>query len=523
MKHLFATLALLLSLATTPVHAAEEDPFTFDLNLGSVSAEPGQSVPIEIPFTMPAGYHLYKSKMGLTLSKGEGVRLDPLEFSPSTLIPDPLSGEMVDVFEGEGTIKTSLHLDPTLPRGERKITFLLLYQGCSQKICYRLMRREVTLTLQIQPKPKDEPSSSLSSPEHLKIQDHTLLIALLLSFLAGIGSALTPCVLPIIPITLAFIGVKKEGGHGGKNFLLSFFLVLSMALTYAVLGLLASLFGKSLGFLYQNFYFLIFGVVLYVALALSLLGLYELQLPLSLRNRMAKMGGQGIWGAISAGTTVGFLAAPCVGPLMASLLLYVAEQRNVLKGFSLLFSYGLGMGSFFLIIGTFFHQLSAKVHGGPFMVWIKRALALLLLIPAGYYASIASSHLKSKNPETQPTASMQKDIWQTDTQTAFTKAKTEKKLLLVDFFATWCLPCLELEATTFSDPDLKNFLSKNFVPFKVNCTEDTPQCQEMVDRFGIVGWPTLLILSPEGQVLEKIAGETISAKDLKARLEAKLH
>ena len=370
------------------------------------------------------------------------------------------------------------------------------------------MRRELLLPVRF------EGTIGASVPDSSKgvipFYDRWLVVALLLSFLGGLGSAFTPCVLPLIPITLAFIGVRREGKGVGRNFILSLFLVLSMALTYAVIGLLAAIFGKGLGFLFQNIWFLIFTIVLYIVFALSLLGLFELQLPLGVRNALAKMGGQGVWGAIVSGFTIGFLAAPCLGPLIASLLLYVAERQDLLRGFALLFFYGLGLGSIFLVVGTFYHQLASKVHGGPYMVWIKRAFAAILLIPAFYYGSIAWSHFKRERiPESRGVT-----FWNLDLDQAFTKAKEEGKPLFVDFFATWCLPCLEMEAKTFSDDKVQQLLVHRFVPLKIDCTQETPQCQKMVERYSVIGWPTFLILKPTGEVIQTIVGKSLSVAEM---------
>ena len=502
--HKVVFLFFLLS-ASFPVFAQPVDPFQSNFDGEERTLAPGGVLPLEVGFSIPPNHHLYKDKMGLSLLEGgEGLDLSPLELSPSTRMKDPLTGKDEDVFVGGAVLKTTLHAKANLPEGDRIVKLLLTYQGCSGSLCYRYTKKELMLPLKV--------ASVTTQPIS---QDSNFFWAMLLAFLGGLGSALTPCVLPIIPITLAFIGIRKEGTGTVRNFVLSLFLVLSMALTYATLGLFAALVGKSLGFLYQNVYFLLFGSALYLFFALSLLGLFEIQLPYGLRNAMAKMGGKGIVGAIVSGFTIGFLAAPCVGPLIASLLLYVAERRDVVKGFSLLFSYGLGMGSLFLVVGTFYHKLASRVHGGPMTVWIKRVFALILLVPAVYYASIAYSHFK-KEP-LAPVSSAQ--FWNLDTREAFSKAVAENKPLFVDYFASWCFPCMEMEKGTFSDPGLRRYLKEHFVPLKIDCTQETAQCKEMVEKYSVIGWPTFLILNPKGEVVESLVGKSLTANELKNILE----
>ncbi len=502
----FLLWALLIPLTlSSETSKFSKDPFLWSVDLGAHVLKPGQEIPLEILFSIPPGHHLFRDKINLTLKNDEkekNIELTPLKLSPSVRQLDPFSGKELDIYEDGALLQAFLKAKPEISPGKHVLTLELSYQGCSSTLCYRLMKKEIPLTLTVE---GATPTS---------FDNHWLFLSLILAFLGGLGSAFTPCVLPIIPITLAFIGVRKESQGLWHNFILSLFLVLSMAFTYALLGVAAAMLGKSLGFLYQNIYFLLFGVILYITFALSLFGLFELQLPLVLRNRLAKMGGKGIAGAIVAGFTIGFLAAPCVGPLIGSLLLYVAERRNIVKGFSLLFSYGLGMGSIFLVVGTYYHRLATKVHGGPATVWIKRILAVLLLIPAFYYSSIIYGHFKKTTPEAVSS------FWISDAKVGMAQAKAENKPVFVDFFATWCLPCLEMEKTTFSQKVLQDYLTTHFVPIKVDCTEETATCKEMVDQYGIVGWPTFLILNPKGEVVERYIGRGFSAKELVRELQS---
>ena len=202
----------------------------------------------------------------------------------------------------------------------------------------------------------------------------------------------TPCVLPVIPITLAYIGTQPEGQRA-RNLGLTSLLVLAMALSYAIMGYLSATFGWTLGFLFQNIYFLVFVVVLYLFLALGLFGLYQLQLPYRLRQWVAGLSGRGVVGAVISGITIGLLAAPCVGPIIAALLLFVAQSGDPVYGFSLLLVFGLGMGQIFLGMALFYETFSRKLRAGHWTVWVERALGVLLIIPALYYGTIAYQNI----------------------------------------------------------------------------------------------------------------------------------
>jgi len=502
----------LFALFPASLWAQAVDPFSFTVDLSSRMVFPGGETPVEITFLIPPDHYLYKDKMALTLKDGEGYELAPVTLSPSVKKKDPFTGQDEDVYFETAVLNTHVKPKPGALEGEKRLTLQLEYQGCSDKLCFRLMRKDLTLSVTLKTTAATTPTATLFQDPLELFHKASFLVALLAVFWAGLGSAFTPCVLPIIPITLAFIGVRKQEASLGKNFTLSLFLVLSMSLTYALMGLAASLLGKSLGFLFQSPYFLLFGVVLYTAFSLSLFGLFEIQAPMAFRNFLAKLGGTGVLGSILSGITVGFLAAPCVGPIIASLLLYVAKERDVVHGFTLLFVYGLGMGSLFLAIGTFYHRLAAKVHGGPFTVWIKRVFAVLLLVPAFYYGSIVYAQLAGEDgPAVKETRNA---FWIRSVDEGFRLARTTGKPVFMDFFASWCLPCVEMEKGTFSEPGFQRYLSEHFVPIKVDCTEETPDCKAMVERYGVVGWPTFLILTSEGEVLKSLIGQSLTAPEL---------
>ncbi|HSA59997.1 MAG TPA: cytochrome c biogenesis protein CcdA [bacterium] len=504
-----------LALFPALLWAQPSDPFSFTVDLSSRRVFPGGETPVEITFLIPPGYYLHKDKMALILAEGEGYELAPVTLSPAVKMKDPFTGQDEEVYFETAVLNTRVKPKPGAREGETTLILRLEYQGCSEKLCFRLMRKDLALPVTLRSSVAQDVSQPFIADPLEVIHKKGFLFALLAVFLGGLGSAFTPCVLPIIPITLAFIGVRKQETSLAKNFALSLFLVLSMSLTYALMGLAASLLGKSLGFLFQSPYFLLFGVVLYTAFSLSLFGLFEIQAPMALRNFLAKLGGAGVTGSILSGVTVGFLAAPCVGPIIASLLLYVAREKDVVHGFTLLFFYGLGMGSLFLAVGTFYQRLAAKVHGGPFTVWIKRTFAVLLLVPAFYYGSVVYGQLAGRGGEVVETRNA---FWIRSVEEGFRLARTSGKPIFMDFFASWCLPCVEMEKGTFSEPGFQQYLSEHFVPLKVDCTEETPDCKAMVERYGVVGWPTFLILTPEGEVLKSLIGQSLTAPELEKLL-----
>jgi thiol:disulfide interchange protein DsbD len=327
----------------------------------------------------------------------------------------------------------------------------------------------------------------------------------LAAFIGGLLTDFTPCVLPIIPLTLAFIGVRREK-RLIRNLGLTSLMILSMALSYAILGVIGASVGRSLGFLFQGVGFSIAASLLYLVLAAAFLGWIPFQAPASLQNWVARLGRGGMIGALGGGATIGILAAPCIGPVIASLLIYVAQTGDLFRGFWLLFVFGLGMGTLFLVLTFFEKGLGRLLTGQATVKWGKRILASLLLVVSLYYAWVALGQLRPNRGFVS--------FWITDPAIGFLRGEEEQKPIFIDFFATWCLPCLEMERQTFSNDSVQDFLKTHYVPLKIDCTSETPTCKSMIDRFGVIGWPTYLIVSPDGKVRQSIVGQVIGPEDL---------
>ena len=199
--------------------------------------------------------------------------------------------------------------------------------------------------------------------------------ALLLVFLAGMAASLTPCVYPMIPITMAIVGAK--GGGKARGFALSAVLVLGMAVTYTTLGVLAAKSGGAFGAFAQRPGFLIPVSILFAAFALSLFGAFEIALPSGLAMRLQGDGSRkGYGGAFLMGLVLGPLSAPCVGPVIGAVLVGIAQQGDVLLGGLQLFVFALGMGVLFMVVGTFSAGLP---RSGEWLTRFKHVMGLVVL------------------------------------------------------------------------------------------------------------------------------------------------
>lgn len=365
------------------------------------------------------------------------------------------------------------------------------------------------------------------------------------SFGFGFLTSLTPCVYPMIPITLGIFGARGKGVTRGRALALATAYVVGMGLTYATLGVIVAKIGGQFGTILNNPFVVIPIVLLFAVLALSMFGAFELNLPASLQARLNQVGGQGYRGAFAMGMVGGLVAAPCTGPFLLSLLAFAATSGNELSGGSLLFVYALGMGVLFWVLAAFAMSLPKS---GRWMEWVKSAGGILLLlggiyfltpllpfmrrlaVPEGWFlaASLAvmaaglllgAIHLSFHAPLAErlrkglgvvlviagafaawsyKLTPKQKLPYLTDEAAAFAQARAEHKGVMVDFSASWCVPCRELELT-FGDDDVYQKITDKFVPLKFDVSDDDETSVERRNRYNAGTLPAVIYLSTSGR------------------------
>lgn len=227
-----------------------------------------------------------------------------------------------------------------------------------------------------------EASKDLASRVEAALRTGSIL-AFFLVFLGGIGTSFTPCVYPMIPITISYIGGSSKTKLGG--FIMSIFFVLGIALTYAVLGMVAASTGALFGSAMQSTPVLLVVAVIFFAMGASMLGAFDLAVPSGLQSRLQAGPRTGIVGALFMGMVTGIVASPCVGPVLVVLLTFVAEVGNLAYGFLLLFVFALGLGMLFLVIGTFAGALNALPQAGQWMDTVKHVFGVILFAMGIYY------------------------------------------------------------------------------------------------------------------------------------------
>ena len=379
------------------------------------------------------------------------------------------------------------------------------------------------------------------------IEEQGLFVALLIVFTIGLGLNLTPCVYPLIPITISYFGAQVSGSKG-KKIVMALVYIIGMSVTYSALGLIASLTGGVFGSLLQSPIVVGILVLIFIALALSMFGVYEIRIPQSIANFSGK-NRQGYFGTAVMGLTVGFIAAPCIGPLVLSLLVYVGQMGNPLLGFIMFFILSLGLGFPYIFLAMFSSSITKLPRSGEWMEGVKIIFGLMMLglalytaqplmsvklyelifpiflILSGVYLILVDRKAISATTFTRIkyTIAIAGIVWgsmglqfgeednvaagkldwqllQSQKLIDESVAKSGGKPTMIDFYADWCAQCKELDKYTYIDPKIIE-LSKKFNNIKVDLTKGD---KEIEGKFKLLGLPVVAFIDKNGKEIESL-------------------
>jgi thiol:disulfide interchange protein DsbD len=366
-----------------------------------------------------------------------------------------------------------------------------------------------------------------------------MLLTLLGVFVGGIALNLTPCVYPLIPVTISFFGART-GESRGKLAMHALLYVIGLATTNSILGVVAALTGSLMGAALQNPAVLIAVAVVLLLFAASLFGLWEFQLPENLRSSASKSY-SGYFGSLFMGLTLGVVAAPCLGPFVVGLLTWVAGMGSPWLGFLVFFVLSLGLGTPLFVLAMFSGALEKLPGSGAWLLWIRKAMGWVLIAMAVYFvqplfphwltvfalagvAFAAGLHLGwiDRSEAGFKSFGLMKKIaglaciaiagyligtslnadsgiaWQPYSDELMQEAQKSNKPVIMDFSATWCPPCRKLKDVTFSDPEVVK-QARKFVALEVDLTRVDPLRQKLVKDFSIKGVPTIVFLDGQGR------------------------
>ncbi len=470
----------------------------------------------------------------LTVEPPAGMSVAAVEYPEAVLRSLRFApGEPLRLYEGRFTIGVRL-------RGSAagSVTGRLRYQACSDETC--LPPRTIALSVPLgggaAPQtqvPATEPSSRIER----WMQQHGLLPTLALALLFGLGLNLTPCVYPLISVTIAYFGGQSRSATG-RVLVLAAAYVLGIAMTFSALGVTAALSGGLFGAAMQRPAVLAGIAAVLVALAASNFGLYQLRMPASVASRTGKAS-TGVVGALAMGLTMGIVAAPCVGPVVIGLLLFVAARHDALIGFALFFALAVGMGLPYLALATAAGSIRRLPRSGEWLTWVEHLFGCVLLGMALYFAApllgervvgvaaplliagagvylgfvdgagsalprfaavrrvlgIVAVGIAIWSAAPRPAGSALP--WEPFTPEALARAAQSGKPALVDFTARWCLPCGENDRITFADRAVAAEAAR-FAMLRADITEMTPDREEWMQRFQVLGVPTIVLFGSSG-------------------------
>ncbi len=564
----FLSMAQVESLETT-----NTDPMSVEGSLQPFELNPGQGAILTLKLKLPPHFHAYADKFKVVVLEPDGIQYGEFKLNPVVNFFDKFSNKNRPSIEGDANLTLALEAPSQISDNKNNLKVELTYQACSENYC--LFPKTKTLMI---PFSLNNPGAIGSGKEAPQIEgwdsfngesvknalEKNLLLAFVLVFLSGLLTSFTPCIFPMIPITLAILGHDSQKRSRLQNFSLSVFYVIGIATTYSILGVVAAssgqLFGSSLG----HPLVIASMCLIFFLMSLSMYGVFEIQVPAFLRRSFQRhSSGVNFAGAYFSGIAAGVVASPCVGPVLVTLLAFVASTQNRVLGFFLLFSYALGLGVIFLVLGAF-TQLAQKLpRSGPWMEGMKFLLGSLMLGAFYYYLSfllsprwhdgalgiglivvasffgafmnvghsgkirriqkglmqsllalgigfilVAGLQLRPllfkqfDGPVDKNSARISKD-WQPYSDELLAKAQIENQPVVIDFFADWCLACHELDERTFARPEVQEALA-GYRKLRFDATKESPIFTALRKKYKIMGLPTVLFFNSKGEWIESV-------------------
>ena len=516
-----------------------------------------------VNWSIAEGYYLYQEKISVKLNHEETSSFDMPTFSISPEdYNDPYFGLMKIFKKPVQAIFKASH-----PPLKAEDVVEIAYQGCTSGFCYPPEVKEIKVAdlpiAQIANTEKTSEKSTALSAQPKAEQDRLAeslfnsKYAVFGFFLLGLGLAFTPCVLPMLPLLSAIVIGQNQRPNMWRAFALSFVYVQGMALTYTLLGLIVAAIGLPFQVALQHPYVMIGLSIIFVLLALSMFGVFTLQLPSSLQTKLSLLSQQQKAGALGGvflmGMIAGLVASPCTSAPLSGALLYVAQSGDLFTGAITLYLLALGMGVPLILITLFGNKILPK--SGMWMETVKKLFGFVMLaLPVFLISRILPDEWTSRLWAMLGTAffiwfafqmpkngtgwvfrilflvaamisvkPLQTWVWgETSTPSAvenkavshveFKQVKSEaelqqvlaennKPLVMLDLYADWCVACKEFEKETFSDPSVQKAFG-DMLLLQVDMTKNSEENRALMTKYKVLGLPTILFFSRDGKEIE---------------------
>ncbi|MFP2835817.1 protein-disulfide reductase DsbD [Citrobacter portucalensis] len=497
---------------------------------------------LNLTWQVKDGYYLYRKQISITPSQAD---IAEVKLPPGVWHEDEFYGKS-EIYRKQLTVPI------TVNQAKSGATLTVTYQGCADAgFCYPPETKTVPLSeVSSGSAAAPAPAPATADPQEKPQPTAQLPFSALWALLIGIGIAFTPCVLPMYPLISGIVLGGKQRLSTGRALLLTFIYVQGMALTYTALGLVVAAAGLQFQAALQHPYVLIGLAVIFTLLALSMFGLFTLQLPSSLQTRLTLMSNRqqgGSPGSVFAmGAITGLICSPCTTAPLSAILLYIAQSGNMWLGGGTLYLYALGMGLPLMLITVFGNRLLPK--SGPWMEHVKTAFGFVILaLPVfllerivgdewgvrlwsllgvaffgwAFITSLQAKHAWMRIVQIVLLAAALVSVrplqdWafgaphaQTQAHLNFTPvasvdalnqalAQAKGRPVMLDLYADWCVACKEFEKYTFSNPQVQQALG-NTVLLQADVTANNAQDVALLKHLQVLGLPTILFFDAEGK------------------------
>ena len=516
-----------------------------------------------VNWSIAEGYYLYQEKISVKLNQEENASFDVATFSISPEdYNDPYFG-LMKIFKKP--VQAIFKVSQSPLKAEDMVE--IAYQGCTEGFCYPPEVKEIKVAdlpiAQVTNTEKTSEKSTALSAQPKAEQDRLAeslfnsKYAVFGFFLLGLGLAFTPCVLPMLPLLSAIVIGQNQRPNMWRAFALSFVYVQGMALTYTLLGLIVAAIGLPFQVALQHPYVMIGLSIIFVLLALSMFGVFTLQLPSSLQTKLSLLSQQQKAGAFGGvflmGMIAGLVASPCTSAPLSGALLYVAQSGDLFTGAITLYLLALGMGVPLILITLFGNKILPK--SGMWMETVKKLFGFVMLaLPVFLISRILPDEWTSRLWAMLGTAffiwfafqmpkngtgwvfrilflvaamisvkPLQTWVWgesqapsavenKAVSHVEFKKVKSEaelqqalsennKSLVMLDLYADWCVACKEFEKETFSDPSVQKAFG-DMLLLQIDMTKNSEENRALMTKYKVLGLPTILFFNRDGKEIE---------------------